>query len=123
MQEVEFCGHVLKQGRRCPAPGKLLSIRGWELPKTVTQLRGFLGLTNYYSCYVPKYSELAAPLLGNLHLSLEDGTKGSQKPIKWTMTDIEAFVTLKKALTAELQIFQLEPDQPFVMKTDAVTLH
>ena len=35
------------------------------------------------------------------------------------MTDIEAFVTLKKALTAELQLFQLEPDQPFVMKTDA----
>ena len=35
------------------------------------------------------------------------------------MTNIKAFVTLKKALTAELQLFQLGPDQPFVMKTDA----
>ena len=47
VQEVEFCGHILRNGTRCPAPGKLLSIQRWELPKTVTQLRGFLGLANY----------------------------------------------------------------------------
>ena len=75
VQEVEFCGHVLKQGRRGPAPGKLLSIQGWELPKTVTQLRGFLGLTNYYSCYVPNYAELATPLLSKLQLNRVDGKK------------------------------------------------
>ena len=75
MQEVEFCGHVLREGRRGPAPGKLLSIQGWELPKTVTQLRGFLGLTNYYSCYVPNYAELAAPLMSKLQLNREDGKK------------------------------------------------
>ena len=75
MKEVEFCGHVLRQGRRGPAPGKLLSIQGWELPKTVTQLRGFLGLTNYYSCYVPNYAELAAPLMAKLQLNREDGKK------------------------------------------------
>ena len=119
VQEVEFCGHVLKQGRRGPAPGKLLSIQGWELPKTVTQLRGFLGLTNYYSCYVPNYAELATPLLSKLQLNRVDGKKGSQKPIRWTQADIEAFVNLKRALTEKLELFQLEPDHPFVMKTDA----
>ena len=41
MREVEFFGHILREGRRGPAPGKLLSIQGWELRKTVTQLRGF----------------------------------------------------------------------------------
>ena len=72
MREVEFCGHVLKQGKRSSSPGKLLSIQGWELPKTVTQLRGFLGLTNYYSSYVPHYSELATPLVAHLQVSRED---------------------------------------------------
>jgi hypothetical protein len=75
MREVEFCGHVLREGRRGPAPGKLLSIQGWELPKTVTQLRGFLGLTNYYSCYVPSYAQLAAPMMGKLQLNREEGKK------------------------------------------------
>ncbi len=41
MGEVEFCGHILREGRRSPAPGKLLSIQKCELPGTVTALRVF----------------------------------------------------------------------------------
>ena len=48
-REVEFCG-------------KLLSIQKWVLHRTVTELRQFLGLTNYFSEYVPNYAETAAPL-------------------------------------------------------------
>ena len=63
VREVEFCGHILREGQRSPAPGKLLSIQKWEIPSTITALRGFLGLTNYYSGYVHNYSALAAPLM------------------------------------------------------------
>ena len=52
MRQVEFCGHILREGTRSPAPGKLLPIQQWELPKTITELRGFLGLCNYFSEYV-----------------------------------------------------------------------
>ena len=62
MEEVEFCGHILREGSRSPAPGKLMAVQKWELPKTVTQLRGFLGLTNYYSSYVQDYARMAGPL-------------------------------------------------------------
>ncbi len=48
MKEVEFCGHILRERMRSPAPGKLLSIQKWELPQTLTEVRGFLGVTNYY---------------------------------------------------------------------------
>ena len=27
VREVEFCGHILREGKRSPAPGKLLSIQ------------------------------------------------------------------------------------------------
>ena len=43
MREVEFCGHVLKEGRRTPAPGKFLALQKWELPTTVTELQNFVG--------------------------------------------------------------------------------
>ena len=59
--EVEFCGHIIKAGKREPAPGKLLALQKWELPRTVTQLRGFLGLANYYSCYFKNFAEHAGP--------------------------------------------------------------
>jgi len=74
-QEVVYCGHILRAGRRSPAPGKLAPIQKWELPKTITALRGFLGLTNYYSCYVPNYAQLAAPMMGKLQLNREEGKK------------------------------------------------
>ncbi len=75
MGEVAFCGHILREGRRSPAPGKLLSIQKWDLPGTVTALQGFLGLTNYYSSYVHNYAALAAPLMGKLHVNRLDGKK------------------------------------------------
>jgi hypothetical protein len=36
MKEVEFCGHVLREGRRSPAPGKLNASQQWEQPRTIT---------------------------------------------------------------------------------------
>ena len=41
VKEVEFCGHILSEGRKRPAPGKLMAVQKWELPATVTQLRDF----------------------------------------------------------------------------------
>ena len=119
VREVEFCGHVLREGKRWPAPGKLLSIQKWELPQTVTQLRGFLGLTNYYSSYVHHYAEWAGPLTSKLQLNRHDGKKGSKKVLSWKQEEIEAFEKLKKALAEKLQVFRVDPDKPFVLRCDA----
>ncbi len=43
-KEVEFCGHILGNGTRRPAPGKLRAIEKWEVPKTISELRVFLDL-------------------------------------------------------------------------------
>jgi len=110
---------VLREGRRSPAPGKLLAIQKWEAPRTVTQLRGFLGLTNYYSGYVKGYAGLAAPLMDLLKVNKSDGKKGSQKHIKWGSKEEVAFLALKKALGDKLELFQMNVDQPFFMRTDA----
>jgi len=90
MEEVEFCGHILREGRRSPAPGKLLPIQKWEIPHTVTALRGFLGLTNYYSEYVPGYAEKAGPLMEKLKLPRHVGKKGSTFALKWTDEEVKA---------------------------------
>ena len=31
VKEVEFCGHILSEGRKRPAPGKLMAVQKWEL--------------------------------------------------------------------------------------------
>ena len=118
-REVEFCGHILRDGVRSPAPGKLLPIQKWVLPRTVTELRQFLGLTNYFSEYVPNYAETAAPLMGKLKLNREDGKKGSKLPVVFGEVERRAFEELKRKLADNLSLFQPQLDQPFILRTDA----
>ncbi len=56
IEEIECCGHIMQDGRRWPSPGKLMAVQKWQLPLTVSQLLGFMGVTNYYSGYVPHKS-------------------------------------------------------------------
>ena len=44
---------------------------------------------------------------------------GSNLPLTWTEEDKEAFHKLKEALAKSLSLYQVEPDQPFQMRTDA----
>ena len=62
MRSVEFFGQVLKNGTRCPKPGKLAAIQHWELPQTIKELRRFLGLCNYYAQYLCNYADTAGPM-------------------------------------------------------------
>ena len=43
--QVQYCGRILREGRRCPSPAKTEAIRNWDhntmkMPKA---LKGFLG--------------------------------------------------------------------------------
>ncbi|GBO34899.1 hypothetical protein AVEN_148582-1 [Araneus ventricosus] len=46
--------------KHLPDPDKV--IRELEVPRTKTQLRSLLGLTNYYRDYIPNYAGIAHPL-------------------------------------------------------------
>ena len=43
VSEVVFAGHVVGTGQRKPIPGKVAAIEHWEKPKTVSELRAYLG--------------------------------------------------------------------------------
>ena len=118
-KEIEFLGHVIREGVHKPAPGKLLPIQKWELPQTVTELRGFLGLTNYFSEYIRDYAEVASPLMAKLKLGREEGKKGSKKRVEWQESDIASFNELKKRLAQELALYQPDFEQPFILRCDA----
>ena len=43
-------------------PTKVEEMTSWPQPKNLKQLRGFLGITGYYSRFVAHYATIAAPL-------------------------------------------------------------
>ena len=68
---------------------------GWERPKTITQLRAFLGCYNYYHGFLPLYAKYSRPLTELLKVGKVEGKKGSQVKLKWTLECEEAFTDLK----------------------------
>ena len=45
-----------------PLPEKLSSIKRMLPPKTLKEIKQFLGLIGYYRKFVPRFSDLARPL-------------------------------------------------------------
>ena len=62
VRSIEFCGLVLENVTLRLVPGKMLAFEHWTKPDNVWELRGLLGLSNYYSGYVQNYASIATPL-------------------------------------------------------------
>lgn len=61
-QSVDFLGYRIDAEGRHPLPDKLKAITQAPAPKNVTELRSFLGLLNYYGCFISNLSSLLHPL-------------------------------------------------------------
>jgi hypothetical protein len=61
-KSITFLGHVVSKESTRPNPGKIEAVLHFPKPKTITNVRSFLGLTLYYRNYVRGYSRLVAPL-------------------------------------------------------------
>ena len=60
--EIDYCGLILgRQGIR-PQPQKLLAVRHWPPPKSVTEVLSFLGLCGFYQRFVADYDTVATTL-------------------------------------------------------------
>ena len=97
------------------------AIEKWEVPKTVSQMRAFLGFINYYSSYIPQYAHTAARLMEKLKVGREAGKKGSKVRITWDEEDQKAFEELREKLCSGLQLQIVNPDKPFILRVDAST--
>lgn len=53
---VEYLRHLISDGLLKADPSKIDAMTAWPTPKTVKQLRGFLGLTGYYRRFIAGWS-------------------------------------------------------------------
>ena len=81
-------------------PKKIEAIVNWERPKTISEVRSFLGLASYYQRFIEGFSKISGPL-----------TNFARKVVKfeWTNKCEHSFKELKQRLvTAPVLYLQVQ---------------
>jgi hypothetical protein len=108
--EVEFLGHRVGRDGVRMMEDKVEAIREWPTPRSVRDVRAFLGTAGYYRKFIRDFSAIAAPL--------SELTKDSVK-FEWASPHEQAFRQLKAAIAQGPVLILPDPSRPFVVHTDA----
>ncbi|KAL7870763.1 hypothetical protein SRHO_G00082600 [Serrasalmus rhombeus] len=110
-RRVSFLGHVVSREGIATDPNKTAAVRDWPTPRTVCQVRSFLGFASYYRRFVKGFAEIAA--------QLHRLTGGSGTKFRWSDEADRAFLTLKEKLCRTPVLAYPIPSGQFVVDTDA----
>ena len=110
VEEVDYLGFRLTPNGVLPQPKKIKAMVNMARPKTKKQLRGFIGLVNYYRYMWRKRSHLLTPL---------SEMAGKNKPFKWTEECEKSFREVKKVISEEVLLSFPDYTKKFELYTDA----
>jgi len=109
---VEYLGHICTPLGIRPDPKKVRVTEEYPVPKTVRNIRAFIGLAGYYRRRVPNFAGLAKPLITLTKRGV---------PFVWTPECQQAFEELKRILSTEPLLIYPDFSQPFIVACDAST--
>ena len=108
---VKYLGFIIRAGEGIHVdPKKVEAIRAWETPKTIREVRGFLGFANFYRSFIPHFATLSAPLT---KLTKKDTT------FYWDEACQEAFNELKDLFINAPILAHFEEGKETVLEADA----
>ena len=100
-------------------PKRIEVVKNWTTPKTVTDVRNFLDLTNHYQRFIKGYAKVAKPLN-----TLVSGDNANRKKalVSWTDECQVVFEKLKDLCTSTPILAYVDIKKPFQLQNDASDL-
>jgi hypothetical protein len=109
VKEVEYLGHIVSHEGAKVDPNKIKAMMDWLIPKTLKNLRGFLGLTGYYRKFVQNYGRIAT------HLT----TLTKKDAFSWTPEATKSFEQLKEVMCKDPVLTTPDFTKTFIVECDA----
>jgi hypothetical protein len=109
VKEEAYLGHIVSHEGVKVDPNKIKAMMDWLIPKTLNNLREFLGLTSYYHKFVRKYERIATPLTA---LTKKDA-------FSWTPEATQAFEQLKETMCKALVLTTPDFTKTFIVECGA----
>ena len=103
-------GHVISALGIAVDPSKVEVVLQWQRPKSIMEIRSFVGLAGYYRKFIEGFSKIVAPLT---QLTRKD------QPFAWTDRCGESFQTLKQKLTSAPVLIIPDTSKPCEVFCDA----
>ena len=108
--EVVYLGYMVDKKGISPCNEKILPMLNAPEPKTVTQLKSYLGMLNYYHRHLPDMATVLEPL----HILLRKNSKWI-----WGKEQVKAFKRSMDMLCSAALLRHYDPNKPLVLQCDA----
>ena len=112
--QLDWCGYRISTEGLSADPKKVAAITDMRRPRTLRQLRSFLGCCNFLRRWVPHFADIMDPL----RILLK---KGHFKK-KWTEAQVQAWEDLRAALADTPVLAHPRFDRPFYIHCDTSTV-
>ena len=110
MTRTKYLGHVIDAVGISPDPEKIRQIKERPQPKSVPDIRSFLGLAGYYRSFVPNFSIIAKPL--------SDMTRKGKR-FEWGNEQERAYDELRNSLSRRPVLAHFNPQLSTELRCDA----
>lgn len=108
--QLKYLGYVVDHRGLHVDPEKVSAILDLPVPRTVTEVRSFLGMASWYRRFIPSFATICAPLTALLR---------KKARFVWSTECTEAFEHIRERLVSAPIMTCPDFDKPFVIQTDA----
>ena len=110
-KEIKYLGYIInvEDGIKMD-PSKIDAITKWEAPKSIKEVRSFLGFANFYRGFIKDFASISNPL----HILTKKNT-----PFHWDTEKQLSFETLKRLFTTSPILKMWREDHKTILETDA----
>lgn len=115
VSEVNFLGYRVSPIGISPIPDRVKAVQEYPLPKTVEELRRFLGLINFYRRLLPNTAKTQQPLFD----MCGPVKRNDRRELKWTADAEVAFNKLKDELANATLLAHPDPNAQLALTVDA----